>query len=174
MSRGLVPAASIQIVLEMLAPQGGAKCQHHSSDMKQEEEETVEPDHTTKEHTHQKCRKGKLQAKALKNPHHETFSKESAVVTVARWAYFKIHWANFEEEDSYDLSSTFWDMASSMNLLGTKIHELQKERSSWQELRATHKTAKASQRDIHFFRLIVPTESPRIMGLDGIHSPETL
>ena len=30
----------------------GAKCWHHSSDLKQEEEETVEPDYTTEEHPH--------------------------------------------------------------------------------------------------------------------------
>ena len=41
LGRGPVPAATIPIVSEMLALQGGAKCQHHLSNLKQEEEETV-------------------------------------------------------------------------------------------------------------------------------------
>ena len=116
-----MPAASIPIVSEVLAPEGGAKCQCHSSNTKQEEE-TVELNYTTEEHPHQKQKKGRSAAKALKEPHSEAFSRESAVVKVARQAYFKTHWANFKEKCSHDLSSTFWDMASSTNLLGTKIH----------------------------------------------------
>ena len=121
-----MPATSIPIISEMLAPQG----QCCSCDLKQEEEETVEPDHTTEEHPHQGVKEGRPVAKALKEPHHEAFSKESAVVKVARRAYFKTHWASFKEECSHDLSSTFLDMASSINLLGTEIHEVQEEWSS--------------------------------------------
>ena len=152
----------------------GAKCQCHSSDLKQEEEETVEPDHTTEECPHYKWKEGRPVAKALKEPHHKAFSKESAVMNAATQAYFKTHQDNFKEEGSHDLSSTFWDMASSMNLLGTKVYEVQEEWSGCQELKTANKTAKASQRDIYFFRLVVPTESSKIMGLDGIHLPKAL
>ena len=65
-------------------------------------------------------------------------------------------------------------MASSMNLLGTEVHEVQEEWSGWQELKATNKTAKASQRDVHFFRLVAPTESSKITGLEGTHLPKAL
>ena len=84
LGRGLASAASIPIVWEMLAPQGGTKCWHHSSYLKQEEEETVETDHTTEEHPCQNQKEGRLPAKALKEPCHEAFFKESAVVKVAR------------------------------------------------------------------------------------------
>ena len=57
------PAASIPIVSEMLAPQGGVKCWCQSSNLKQEEEETVEPDHTTEEHPYQKMERGKATSK---------------------------------------------------------------------------------------------------------------
>ena len=89
--RGLAPAASIPIVSEMLAPEGGTRHWHHSSDLKQEEEETVEPDHTTEECPHQKQKVGRPAAKALKDPCHKAFSKESAVVKAVRWAYFKTY-----------------------------------------------------------------------------------
>ena len=117
LGRGLMPATCIPIVMEMLAPQGSAKCQHHSSDLKQEEEETVEPNHTPKEHPCRKWQDGRLVANALKEPNHKAFSKESAVVKAARWAYFKTHFANFKEEGSHHLSSTFWDIVCSTNLL---------------------------------------------------------
>ena len=167
---GPAPAASIPIVLEMLALQQGAKCQCHSSDLKQEEDETVEPDHTAEECPHQKRKEGRPVAKALKKPHGEAFSKELVVVKAARWAYFKTHWPNFKEV-SHDFSSTFQDMASSTNLLGTKVHEMQEEWSGWWELKTANRFAKASQRNTHF-RLVAPTESPKIMGLEGIHLPK--
>ena len=28
--------------------------------------------------------------------------------------------------------------------------------------------------DVHFFRVVPPTESPKIMGVKGIHSPKAL
>ena len=130
LGRGPAPAASIPFVSEMLAPQGGAKCQCHSSNLKQEEEETVEPDYTTEECPHWKQKEGRPSAKALKEPHCRAFSKESAVVKAARQAYFKTHWVNFKEECSQDLSSIFQDKASSTNLLRTEIHEVQEEWSS--------------------------------------------
>ena len=34
--------------------------------------------------------------------------------------------------------------------------------------------AKASQKDFHFFQIVSPTESPKSMGLEGIHSSEAL
>ena len=70
-------------------------------------------------------KEGRLVAKALKEPQRQAFSKESDVVKVARWAYQKAHQANFEQEGSYDLSSIFKQMATSINLLGTKVHEVQ-------------------------------------------------
>ena len=76
----------------------------------------------------------------------------------ARQAYFKTHWANFEEEGSHDLSSTSQDMAYSMNLPGTEVYEVQEEWSGWQELKTTNRTTKASQRGTHFFRLVTPSE----------------
>ena len=91
LGRGLAPAASIPIVLEMLAPQGGAKCWCHLSNLKQGEEETAEPNHTPEEHPCRKWQDGRPVAEALKEPCCEAFSKESAVQKVVRQAYFKTH-----------------------------------------------------------------------------------
>ena len=129
----LVLAASIPSVLETPAPQAGAKHWCYSSDqgvptLRQEEEEMADIDDIPKEHACHKWKEGRLVAKALKEPHQEAFSKESEVMKAAMWAYYKVHWPNFEREASYDLSSMFWQMATSTNLLGTTIHEVHK---SW-------------------------------------------
>ena len=71
-----------------------------------------------------KQKEGRPVVKVLKEPHQESFSKESDVVKAARWAYYKAHWASFEQEGSYDLSSIFWQMTTSTNLLGTEVHEV--------------------------------------------------
>ena len=65
-------------------------------------------------------------------------------------------------------------MASSIKLLGPEVHEVQEEWSGQWGLRTTNITAKASQRDICFFRLVLPTELLKVMGLEGIHLPKAL
>ena len=63
-------------------------------------------------------------------------------------------------------------MATSTNLLGTYIHEVLETWGSQKDFWAANPMARASPKDIHFFQIILPTESPKIMGLKGIHSSE--
>ena len=137
-------------VLEMPVPQMGTKYQHHSSNQgvpapRQEEEEMVDIDKLPEEHPCHKQKEGRLVAKALKEPCHETFSKESEVVKTARWDYYKAHRSNFEQEGSYDLW-TFWQMATSTNLLGTKIYEVQESWGGRKDLQAANEAAKSSSK----------------------------
>ena len=97
--------------------------------------------------------------------------KESKHVRVARQDYYKTHQPNYEHEGSYNLSSTFRDMATSANLMGSEIHEVW---ISQKDLRVTHHVAKTSPKDICLFRVMMPSELPKIMGLRGIHSPKAL
>ena len=112
--------------------------------------------------------------KPIKDPHLEAFSGESEVVKVARWACYRTHQPNFEQEGSYNLSSTLQEMATFTNLLGTKIHEMQESWASWKDLKAVYQSAKSFPKDIYLFRVVLPTKSPKIMGLKGIHSPKAL
>ena len=137
---------------------------------RQEEEEMANINGLPKEHPHHKWKEGRPVAKALKETHQETFSKELEVVWLARWAYFKAHQPNFEQEGSYDLSPTSQQMATSMNLLGTKIHEVPE---SWVVGRISELPTKLLSPDIHFFSVVAPTDLLKIMGLKGIHSPKT-
>ena len=61
-----------------------------------------------------------------------------------------------------------------MNLLGNEIHEVEEDWGSRRDLYAANWFAKSSSKDIHFFRIVAPNESPKIMGLEGIHLPKAL
>ena len=112
-------------------PLMGVKCQHPSSGQgvpalsQEEEEEIADTDDIPKEHPYKKWKDRRLVGKALKELQREAVSKESDMVKVARWAYHKAQHANFKQEGLYDLSSMFQQIATSTNLLGTKVHEVQ-------------------------------------------------
>ena len=60
-------------------------------------------------------------------------------------------------------------MATSANLLGTKVHEVQERWGGRKDLQATNQLAQSSSQDIHFFRVVLPTEASKIIGLKGIY-----
>ena len=86
------------------------------------------------------------------------------MVKAARWAYQKVHHANFVQEGVYNLS-VFHQMVTSTDLLGTEVHEVQESWGGQKDLRATNKVARASPKDIHFFQIVASLESLKIMGL---------
>ena len=141
--RGLAPTASIPSISEMPAPQAGSKCQCYSSDqgvptLRQNEEEMVDIDDMLKECPHHKQKEGRLAVKALREPHHEAFSKELDVVKAVRWAYYEAHQANFEQEGLHDLFSIFWQMATFTHLLGTEVHEVWESWGSQKDLQTVN------------------------------------
>ena len=96
------------------------------------------------------------------------------MVKAARQTHHKTHKAIFEQEGSYDLTSVFQEIAQETSLLNVKIYEVQEAWTGLQGLKATNCTTKASQRDIQFFYMVMPTKLPNIIGLKGIHSLEAL
>ena len=135
------------------------------------EEEATVLEVTPEEQPHQWWKNRRHLAKLPKESHWEAFSKDSKIIKAARWAYHPSHKGMFVQEGSYDLMSVFQEMATSTGLLDSDVHEVQNEWTGWKDLWATHQVAKSSPKDIHFFQLVPPTESPKIMGLNGIHSP---
>ena len=96
------------------------------------------------------------------------------MVKAARQAYHQTHKTMFEQQGSYDLTSIFQEMAQETSLLDVEIYEVQEAWTSQQGIRVTNHATEASQRDIQFFCMVIPTESPNIMGLKEIHSLEAL
>ena len=138
------------------------------------EEEAAVLDLTPEEGPNWRQRNGRPLAKLLKKSHWEAFSKDSEIIKVARQAYHLSHKGMFAQEGSYDLMLVFREIATSAGLLDSDVHKVKDEWTGWKDLQATHQTAKSPLKDIHFFQLVPPTESPKIMGLKGIHSPKAL
>ena len=132
--RGLVPVPPIQSVSGNPALQVGGECQDCSSDQstptpkgpRQDKEEVADDEEVPGECPHRKHKEGK----ALKEPRKEVISKGSDIIKAARCVYQKAHWANFEQEGSYDLSSIFCQMATSNNLLNAEVYKVQETCSS--------------------------------------------
>ena len=62
----------------------------------------------------------------------------------------------------------------SADLLGTSIYEIQ---SSWtgpKELKQANYTLQSLPKGLKFLQVVAPSESPKVMGLMGIHDPDAL
>ena len=175
--RELMSPSSIPSVSEMPAPLTGVKWQCHSFDQgvsTPRQEETTELDNTPEEPPHWKWKEERSVARSLKDNCWKAFSKESEHIRAARWDYYKIHHSNYEDKGSYELSSIFREMATSVYLMGSEVHEVQEVWTGQKDLRAIYWHDKNFPKNIHFFRVLPPTESPKIMGLRGVHSPKDL
>ena len=129
---------------------------------------------TSEELPHQKQKDGIPLKKFLKEGQWEAFAKDSDLVLRAREACFRTKCSDFNHEVLHDLSCTFWEMADSASLLKSGIYEVQDAWTRQKDLRSTNHAAKASQKNIQFFCVVIPTKLPSIMGLEGIHSLEAL
>ena len=59
-------------------------------------------------------------------------------------------------------------------LLGTKVPPGTRPVEGQENLCCANYTVRGSAKDFHYFRVVVSLESPKILGLQGIHSPEAL
>ena len=62
----------------------------------------------------------------------------------------------------------------STNLLGTSIHEIQVSRTGPEELKQTYYALQSLPKGLKFLCMVPPLESPKFMGLAGIHGPDAL
>ena len=92
----------------------------------------------------------------------------------ARLLFFSKHSYNFNEDGNCDLSRIFKKLAKTANLLGTNIYEIQASWTGPEELKQANYTLQSLPKDLKFFRVVPTLESPKVMGLMGIHDPDTL
>ena len=88
--------------------------------------------------------------------------------------YTEVHCPTFDQEGSHDLSSLFQEMITSAYLLGSEIYEVQEVWAGQRELRFANHTMSSMPKGLQFFCLVSPLESPKAMGLKGIHHPNAL
>ena len=96
------------------------------------------------------------------------------MVKEARREFFSKHSYNFTTDGNCDLSRTFRQLAASANLLGTSIHEIQASWTGPKELKQANYALWSLPKGLKFLYMVPPSESPKVMGLVGIHDPDPL
>ena len=102
------------------------------------------------------------------------FSQENDLVKEARKEYFSKYSYNFITEGTCDLSEVFRQMAKSAELLGTSIYEIQALCTGPDELRQANYALRSLPKGLKFVCAVLPSESPAVMGLVGIHDLDAL
>ena len=106
--------------------------------------------------------------------HMEAFSQDSDLVKEARKEYFLKHCYNFITEGTCDLSEVFKWMAVSAELLGISIYEIQASWTGLDELGQANYALRSLPKGLKFLHVVPPSESPKVMGLVGIHDQDAL
>ena len=65
-------------------------------------------------------------------------------------------------------------MAETVGLLDSAIYKIKEVWTGQDELWQANYVLKAQPKGLNFFRAVSPTESPKVMGLMGIHDPDAL
>ena len=110
----------------------------------------------------------------LKPNHAKAFSQDSNMVREARREYFSKHSFNFTSDGTWDLSGMFKCLAMRAGLLGTSIYETQSPWTGQEELKKANYILLSLPKGLKFLRAVPPSESPKVMGLMGIHDPNAL
>ena len=112
--------------------------------------------------------------KLLKPSHAEAFLRDSDIVVEARLHFFSKHSYNFNQDSNCDLSRIFKKLAMSAGLLGTNMYEIEASWTGLEELKQANYTLQSLPKGLKFLRVVPASESPKVMGLVGIHDPDTL
>ena len=112
--------------------------------------------------------------KTLKPNCAKVFSQDSDMVKGARREFFLKHSYNFTTDGNCNLSRTFRQLAASANLLGTSIHEIQASWTGPKDLKQVNYALQSLPKGLKFLHVVLPSESPKVMGLVGIHNPDAL
>ena len=111
---------------------------------------------------------------SLKPSHVDTFSWDSGPVKEARECYFATHPWDWAWSNTDNLSDIFRELAQGTGLLGEFIHEIQVSWNGPEELKHTNYILRSLPRGLKFLRAVSAKESPKIMGLKGIHDSDAL
>ena len=111
---------------------------------------------------------------SLKPSHVEAFLQDSNIVKEARSCFFSNHSYNWVHDGTNDLSDVFKELAESTSLLGEAIYEIQLSWTRPEELKQANYALQSLPKGLRFLRVVPTLESPKVMGLMGIHNPNAL
>ena len=104
----------------------------------------------------------------------EAFLWDSSIIKEARLCFFSNHSYNFVHDGTRDLSNVFKELAKSGGLLGEAIHKIQLSWTGPEELKQANYALQSLPKGLRFLRVVSTFESPKVMGLMGIHDPNAL
>ena len=92
----------------------------------------------------------------------------------ARACYFTTHPWDWAHSNMDNLSKIFKELAQGAGLLGESIHELQQSWDGPEDLKHGNYVLWSLPKGLKFLRVVSTKESPKVMGLKGIHDPNAL
>ena len=104
----------------------------------------------------------------------DTFSQDSGPVKEARECYFATHPWDWACGNMDDLSDIFRELAQGAGLLGKFIHKIKVSWNGPEELKHANYILRSPPKGLKFLRVVSAKESPKIMGLKGIHDTNAL
>ena len=104
----------------------------------------------------------------------DAFSWDSDLVKEARAHYFTTHSWDWIHSNMEDLSSIFKGLAQEAGLLGKSIFEVQQSWKGPEHLRQANYIFQTQPKRLKFLRAVSAKESPKEMGLKGIHDLKAL
>ena len=111
---------------------------------------------------------------SLKPSHADAFSRESDIMKKARLCFFSNHPCDWVHDGTNNLSNIFKELAESASLLGEAIYEIQFSWTGPEELKQANYALQSLPKGLRFLRAVPTMESPKVMGLRGIHDPNAL
>ena len=111
---------------------------------------------------------------SLKPSHVEAFLQDCSIIKEARSCFFPNHSYNFVNDGTSDLSDVFKELTKNASLLGEAIYEIQLSWTRPEELKQANYTLQSLPKGLRFLRVVPTSESPKVMGLTGIHDPNAL
>ena len=104
----------------------------------------------------------------------DAFSWDSSPIKEARECYFATHPWDWACSNMDDLSDIFRELTQGAGLLGESIHKIQVSWNGLEELKHANYILRSLPKGLKFLRMVSTKESPKIMGLKGIHNPDAL
>ena len=104
----------------------------------------------------------------------DAFSHDSDPMKEARLCYFATQPCDWIHDSTDDISDIFRELAEGAGLLGKSIHEIQLSWDGPEELKHANYALRSLPKGLRFLRAVLTTESPKVMGLKGIHDPDAL
>ena len=111
---------------------------------------------------------------SLKPSHADAFNQDSGPIKEARECYFTTHPWDWACSNTDDLSDIFRELAQGTGLLGKFIHKIQVPWNGPEELKHANYILRSLPKGLKFLRAVSAKESPKIMGLKGIHDSDAL